>query len=97
MINAVLATSRYLWKVTSEATWAEGAYSKIFRLRAAGNTTFEATHVPTGIHSLFKVVEHDNLGRGYMIRDTEGKIKGIISEWSLMNIKAIYYTRGPFL
>jgi hypothetical protein len=97
MINAVLAAARFFWKVTSEATWTEGAYSKISRLKAAGNPIFEATHVPTGIRSRFKVVEHDNLGRGYMIRDTEGKIKGIISEWSLMNIKAIYYTRGSFL
>lgn len=97
MINTTLAVGRFLWKILSEATWAGGAYSTISKLRATGITLFEATHVSTGIRSIFKVVEHDNLGRGYLIRDTQGKVKGLVSEWSLMNIATVYRTAGPCL
>lgn len=89
MSNPVAAAARLIWKLLSEATWTEGAYSTISRLRKSGASVFEATHVRTGIRSSFKVVDHVNVGCGYMIRDTEGKIAGLLSEWSLMHIKAI--------
>jgi hypothetical protein len=88
MINLVAAATPFTWKLLSEATWAEGAYSKISRLRKSG-TTVAATHVRTGIRSRFRVVEHANIGRGYMTRDTEGRVSGLLSEWDLMNIKAV--------
>lgn len=56
-------------------------------VRGNASGSFIGLHVRTGVRSRFRVVEHSNIGRGWMMRDVDSKVPGIVSERELYGLR----------
>ena len=47
-----------------------------------------------GVEGVFYAAEHSNYGRGWMMLERDGKLRGIVSSWSLENPVALELRNG---